>query len=87
MGADERATVPLALIQWRELVLTGTFRYANTYPAALALAASGKVDLDGLVSARFGLEETERALRATREDPATIKAMVLPGADRLGRAA
>jgi L-iditol 2-dehydrogenase len=79
MGADERATVPLALIQSRELVLTGTFRYANTYPAALALAASGKVDLDGLVSARFGLEETERALRATREDPATIKAMVLPG--------
>jgi L-iditol 2-dehydrogenase len=68
-------------------VLTGTFRYANTYPAAIALAASGKVDLDGLVSARFGLDETERALRATREDPRMIKAMVLPYLDRVAPAA
>jgi L-iditol 2-dehydrogenase len=87
MSPDERVTLPLALVQARELVLTGTFRYANTYPAAIALAEGGRVDLDGLVSARFGLEETERALRAAREDPATIKAMVLPGVDRVDRAA
>jgi L-iditol 2-dehydrogenase len=87
IGPKERATLPLDLVQSRELVLTGTFRYANTDPAAIALAASGKVDLDGLVSARFGLDETERALRATREDPRMIKAMVLPYLDRVAPAA
>lgn len=85
MGPDVQATVPLAVIQERELVLTGTFRYANTYPAAIALAASGRVDLDGLVSARFDLESTERALRAMHDDPGTIKAMVYPSDGGSGR--
>jgi L-iditol 2-dehydrogenase len=78
MGPDEEAVVPLALIQNRELWLTGTFRYAGTYPAAIALAAAGRVDLEAIVTGRFGLEETEAALRAGREDPASVKAIVRP---------
>lgn len=80
MGPQEDATVPLAVLQTRELTLTGTFRYANTYPAAIALAASGRVDLDAIITGHFPLEETERALRANREDPASIKPMVVPAA-------
>src|SRR5215216_6262758 len=34
MGPGETAEVPLSLIQTREIWLTGTFRYANTYPTA-----------------------------------------------------
>ena len=34
----------------RELLITGTFRYANTWPTAIALAASGRVSLDELVT-------------------------------------
>jgi len=78
MGPEENATVPMAAIQSREITLTGTFRYANTYPAAIALAASGWVDLDAIVTGHFRLEETEAALRATREDPKSIKPMVVP---------
>jgi L-iditol 2-dehydrogenase len=78
MGPEESATVPMAAIQSREITLTGTFRYANTYPAAIALAASGRVDLDAIVTGHFSLEETEAALRATREDPASIKPIVVP---------
>ena len=55
------------------------FRYANCYPAAIALAASGAVDLDGLVTARFGLAEVADALQAAKRDPATLKPMVYPG--------
>jgi L-iditol 2-dehydrogenase len=83
MSPASSVTLPLELIQSRELMLTGTFRYANTYPAALALATSSRIDLDELVSKRFGLEQTESALQAVREDPAQIKPVVLPHVDSL----
>ena len=78
MGPDEEGTLPLSVIQGREIWVTGTFRYANTYPAAIALAASGAVDLKAIMSQRFGLDEAEAALRAGREDPESVKPMVLP---------
>jgi len=78
MGPEEEGTLPLSVIQARELWVTGTFRYAGTYPAAIALAASGRVDLEAIMSRRFGLDEAEAALRAGREDPHSVKPMVLP---------
>ena len=77
MGADD-LELPVSLIQARELVLTGVFRYANTWPTAIALAAEGRVDLDGMVTGRFPLEQAEAALNADR-DPGGIKAVVYPG--------
>jgi L-iditol 2-dehydrogenase len=71
--------VPLQLVQQRELTVTGTFRYAHTWPAAIALAASGQVTLDRLVTGHYGLDEVEAALTAARADAATIKPMVTPG--------
>ena len=58
--------------------MTGTFRYANTYPTAIALAAAGRVDLKAIMSRRFGLDDAEAALRAGREDPESVKPLVLP---------
>jgi L-iditol 2-dehydrogenase len=78
MGPNEETSVPLAFIQTSEITLTGTFRYANTYPTAIALAATGKVDLDAMVTSHFGLAETEEALQASGKDPANVKPMVLP---------
>ena len=79
MGPEEDATVPLALIQNRELWLTGTFRYANTYPTAIALASTGRVDLEAIITGHYGLDDAEVALRAGRDDPGAVKVMVLPG--------
>ena len=78
MGPEEEGVIPLALLQNRELWVTGTFRYANTYPTAIALAASGRVDLGAIVTGRFGLDEADQALRAGREDPTAVKVMVVP---------
>ncbi len=78
MGAAE-LELPVALIQIKELVVTGTFRYANAYPAAIALAASGAVDLDGLVTGAYGLAQAADALRVSKSDPHTLKPMVYPG--------
>ncbi|HYO38762.1 MAG TPA: NAD(P)-dependent alcohol dehydrogenase [Nocardioidaceae bacterium] len=78
MGADE-AVLPVSRIQERELTLTGTFRYAHTWPAAIALAASGRVQLDRLVTGHYGLDEVQEALTVARADPQAVKPMVVPG--------
>jgi L-iditol 2-dehydrogenase len=80
MSASDELTLPLSLLQTRELVITGSFRYANTYPAAIALAASGAVPLDDLVDAVFPLDRAEEALQATRGNPALLKVVVHPSA-------
>jgi L-iditol 2-dehydrogenase len=80
MGTDDDARIPLSLIQSREIWLSGTFRYANTWPAAIALAASGAVDLEAIVTGHFTLDEVDTALRAGREDPRSVKPIVNPGA-------
>jgi L-iditol 2-dehydrogenase len=77
MGADD-VSLPVGLIQGRELWITGTFRYANTYPTAIALAAAGLVDLDRMVTARFDLSHAEQALTEAG-DPTGIKVIVSPG--------
>ncbi len=76
MCPNPMVELPLARIQNREIWVTGTFRYAHTYPRALALVASGRVDLDALVDARFPLEQAEDALLAARRDPSVLKPLV-----------
>ena len=76
MGADE-VTLPVGLIQGRELTVTGTFRYANTYPTAIAMAAAGLVDLDAMVTAHFGLADVATAL-AQEADPNALKTVIVP---------
>ena len=45
----------------------------------IALVASGRVDLDRLVTGHFGLEQVREALTAIRTDSHAIKAVVRPG--------
>ncbi len=71
----ESMELPTQLIQNRELVLTGVFRYANTWPEAIALVESGRVDLDAMVTGRFPLEKTAEALDSDRT-PGSVKTVV-----------
>jgi L-iditol 2-dehydrogenase len=71
----ESMELPTQVIQNRELVLTGVFRYANTWPTALALVESGRVDLDAMVTARFPLEQAADALESDRT-PGSVKTVV-----------
>jgi L-iditol 2-dehydrogenase len=78
MGEDH-VTLPLDLLQRRELWVTGRFRYANVFPAAIALAANGGVELDGLITHRFPLEDAAEAVLRTQTDATVLKAVVIPG--------
>lgn len=77
MGADEVA-LPISLIQSKELVVTGIFRYANTWPIAIDLVRTGKVDLDSLVTGIYGLAEVPQALLDSTK-PESMKTIVRPG--------
>lgn len=77
MGPSE-VLVPVPVIQNRELVVTGVFRYANTWPTAIELVRTGRVDLDGMVTGHFGLDEVTTAMASTSLSE-TLKSVVNPG--------
>ena len=76
MGQDE-VLLPVSQIQNREIWVTGTFRYANTYPAALQLIASGAVQVDPVVTHSFPLDRAQDAVLAGRTDPTALKSVVV----------
>lgn len=76
MGNDD-VLLPVSYIQNKEIWVSGVFRYANTWPTGIEMVASGKVNLDVLVSHTFGLDEVEEALTSARL-PGAMKAIVKP---------
>ncbi len=74
MGADF-LELPVSHIANNEIVLTGVFRYTNTWPRAIEMASSGLFDLDELVTDIYTLEEAETALAAP-PSPTTMKRIV-----------
>ncbi len=76
MGAPIQE-IPVAVIQGREIELTGLFRYVNTWPLAIELVSTGVINLDELVTGRFGLEQVQTALSADTV-PGAVKSIVYP---------
>lgn len=77
LGATEMP-LPVVHIMNLELTVTGVYRYRNTYPRAIALAASGRIDIDRFATATFGLDEVGQAFEASG-DPSSLKVIVKPG--------
>ncbi|MBN3272141.1 DHSO dehydrogenase, partial [Polyodon spathula] len=63
----EMVTVPLVNAAVREVDIRGIFRYCNTWPMAIAMLASKKVDVKPLVTHRFPLEQALEAFETTRK--------------------
>uniref|UniRef100_A0A1A7XTK5 Sorbitol dehydrogenase n=1 Tax=Iconisemion striatum TaxID=60296 RepID=A0A1A7XTK5_9TELE len=60
-------TVPLVNAAVREVDIRGVFRYCNTWPMAISMLASGKVNVKPLVTHRFPLEQAVQAFETTRQ--------------------
>jgi L-iditol 2-dehydrogenase len=81
MGISE-LPLDFGYLQQREIGISGTFRYSNTWPAAIQLIATGAIDTEGMVTSRHGLDDVESALLSASLNPEAIKAMVLPSLTR-----
>lgn len=81
MSATGDVTLPLDVIQSREITLTGTFRYAHQYPDAIELAASGRVNLRRLVTSVHPLGDVHAALLLPGGDRSALKPMIHPQQD------
>lgn len=79
MGASEGLDIPASWIQEKELVVTGVFRYANCFPLAIDLLATGRVRVDSLISGRYPLAESDVAVD-TAGRPGVFKTLILPQA-------
>ena len=60
--------VDLFLLQSRELVVEGLFRYVDTWPTAIHLVASGQVRVDDLVTATGRLEDIPDFIVRNRDE-------------------
>ncbi|MFC4450134.1 NAD(P)-dependent alcohol dehydrogenase [Halorussus aquaticus] len=80
VGLGDEAEVPLDVLDIvdNELDVRGSFRYRNTYPAAIELLADGAVDAAGIVDFEADLEDTDDAFQRAM-DPETVKGMVRIG--------
>ena len=67
----------IEMVLEKELDVRGVNRYANTYPTAIALLASGKLDVHPLISHRFPFDRVVEAFEFSADHRAeTIKVMI-----------
>lgn len=55
-------TLPMSLVLDKELTFKTVFRYRHIYPMAIDAVASGKVNLKGIVTNVFSLDEVQKAM-------------------------
>lgn len=55
-------TLPMSLVLDKELTFKTVFRYRHIYPMAIEAVANGKVDLKGIVTHEFTLDEVQKAM-------------------------
>lgn len=78
MSKEDAIALPLAQLNPQELTISLVNRYNGTWPLAIALIASGRVDVDPLVTHHFGLDQTAEALLLGSHVPDSVKAVVHP---------
>ncbi|MDR2946591.1 MAG: NAD(P)-dependent alcohol dehydrogenase [Candidatus Adiutrix sp.] len=67
----------VAAIQAKELDIASVFRYANIYPRALELVASGKIDVKRLISKVYPFEQAVEAFKdAAKLEPNIVKIQI-----------
>jgi len=76
LGKPE-VTLPIVNAAVREVDIRGIFRYANCYPKAIDMVASGKVNVKPLITHRFQFEDTVKAFETAKTGAGgAIKVMI-----------
>jgi L-iditol 2-dehydrogenase len=72
------ASLPIVNAAVREIDIRGVFRYANCYPAALSLIATGRIDVKPMITHRYNINESVQAFEMAESGQA-IKVMIQCG--------
>jgi len=74
----EPVNFDIASLSVKEVTMASVFRYAHQYERAIALMASGRVDLKPLISETFRFEDSIKAFdRAVEARPTDVKLQIL----------
>ncbi|MDX1891220.1 zinc-dependent alcohol dehydrogenase [Mycolicibacterium sp. 050158] len=78
IGIDvgREAPAKLGLIQSKELRITGSIGSPGVWPETLRFLANSGIDLTGIVTQRFGIDDAVAALEAAQHPESTIKAHI-----------
>lgn len=74
-------TLPMSLALDKELTFKTVFRYRHIYPLAIEAVASGKVNLKGIVTHEFSLDEAPKAMDYSIHNKADVVKAVIKIAD------
>ena len=78
MSKEPSIALPLAQLNPQELTISLVNRYAHTWPIAIELVASGRVDVNPLITHHFRLDQTEEALTLGSHVRDSVKAIIHP---------
>ena len=70
-------TLPMSLALDKEVTIKTVFRYRHIYPMAIDAVAAGKVNLKGIVTDVFGLDEAQKAMDYSVNNKADIVKAVI----------
>ena len=72
-----RITLDMSAASIREVEIVGSFRYCHTYPLALELLATRRLDIDPLITHRFGwsAKDLEEGFKTAAEGIECVKVM------------
>lgn len=70
-------TLPMSLVLDKELTFKTVFRYRHIYPMAIKAVAEGKVNLKGIVSKIFPLEDIQKAMDTSFEEKSNFVKTVI----------
>jgi L-iditol 2-dehydrogenase len=71
-------SLALSRLNVNELTISLVNRYSHTWPMAIELVSSGRVDVASLVTHRFPLDETAGAILLAKDVPDSVKAVINP---------
>lgn len=74
-------TLPVSLMLDKELTIKTIFRYRHIYPMAIEAVASGKVNLKGIVTDIYELDDAQRAM----DDSINKKAEIVKGVIKVNK--
>ncbi|WP_281247273.1 NAD(P)-dependent alcohol dehydrogenase [Domibacillus mangrovi] len=81
VGMSPQDEVPMSISSMidKEVDIKGIFRYHDTYPTAIEMLASGKIDIEKMITNEYPLAETAEAFeRAIHDKTNTLKIMIYP---------